>query len=109
MLTAAASGPSDAQRARIEMLPAPLPAILARALEVAERVREAICGRPFLMAMKGGRGEPMTASFGVASFPLHARTKEELVQRADRAMQTIKSTTKNGIATTERKREPDGA
>jgi diguanylate cyclase (GGDEF)-like protein len=79
------------------------------AMEVAERVREAICGRPFLVALRGGRGEPMTASFGIASFPLHARTKEELVQRADRAMQTIKSTTKNAIATAERKRDPDGS
>jgi diguanylate cyclase (GGDEF)-like protein len=79
------------------------------AMEVAERVREAICGRPFLVAARGGRGEPMTASFGIASFPLHARTKEELVQRADRAMQTIKSTTKNAIATAERKRDPDGS
>jgi len=51
----------------------------------------------------------MTASFGIASFPLHARTKEELVQRADRAMQSIKSTTKNGIAVAERRRESDGA
>jgi diguanylate cyclase (GGDEF)-like protein len=79
------------------------------AMEVAERVRESICGRPFLAFARGARGEPMTASFGIASFPLHARTKEELVQRADRAMQTIKSTTKNAIATAERKRESDGS
>jgi len=78
------------------------------ATEVAERVREAISGRPFLTASRGPAGaQPMTASFGIASFPLHARTKEELVQRADRAMQSIKATTKNGIATAERRREPD--
>jgi diguanylate cyclase (GGDEF)-like protein len=78
------------------------------ATEVAERVREAISSRPFLTASRGPSAAPsMTASFGVASFPLHARTKEELVQRADRAMQSIKSTTKNGIATAERRREPD--
>jgi len=51
----------------------------------------------------------MTASFGIASFPLHARTKEELVQRADRAMQSVKTTTKNAIATAERRRDPDGS
>jgi serine/threonine-protein kinase len=34
LLTAAAAGPSDEQKARIAALPAPLPAILARALEV---------------------------------------------------------------------------
>jgi diguanylate cyclase (GGDEF)-like protein len=79
------------------------------ATEVAERVREAISGRPFLMATRGPKGaQPMTASFGIASFPLHARTKEELVQRADRAMQAIKTTTKNAIATAERRRDPDG-
>jgi diguanylate cyclase (GGDEF)-like protein len=80
------------------------------AMEVAERVREAICGRPFLLGTRHTeRGEPMTASFGIASFPLHARTKEELVQRADRAMQSVKTTTKNAIATAERRRDHDGA
>jgi len=80
------------------------------AMEVAERVREAISGRPFLAGPKGPRQpQAMTASFGIASFPLHARTKEELVQRADRAMQSVKTTTKNAIATAERKRDPDGS
>jgi diguanylate cyclase (GGDEF)-like protein len=80
------------------------------AMEVADRVREAICGRPFLLPARAAHGgEAMTASFGIASFPLHARTKEELVQRADRAMQTVKTTTKNAIATAERRRDHDGA
>jgi diguanylate cyclase (GGDEF)-like protein len=80
------------------------------ATEVAERVREVISGRPFLTATRGPQGaQPMTASFGIASFPLHARTKEELVQRADRAMQSVKTTTKNGIATAERRRDPDAS
>jgi diguanylate cyclase (GGDEF)-like protein len=80
------------------------------ATEVAERVREVISGRPFLTASRGSQGaQPMTASFGIASFPLHARTKEELVQRADRAMQSVKTTTKNAIATAERRRDPDGS
>jgi len=79
------------------------------ATEVAERVREAIATKPFLQSGKGAPAGPMmTASFGIASFPLHARTKEELVQRADREMQSIKSTTKNGIAVAERRRESDG-
>jgi diguanylate cyclase (GGDEF)-like protein len=80
------------------------------ATEVAERVREVISGRPFLASTRGAQGaQPMTASFGIASFPLHARTKEELVQRADRAMQSVKTTTKNGIATAERRRDPDAS
>jgi diguanylate cyclase (GGDEF)-like protein len=72
------------------------------ALEVAERVREAIASRNFLVPeTPGGDGIRMTASFGIASFPLHARSKEELVQRADRAMQQIKSGPKNSIAVAE--------
>jgi diguanylate cyclase (GGDEF)-like protein len=79
------------------------------ATEVAERVREVISGRPFLTASRGSQGaQPMTASFGIASFPLHARTKEELVQRADRAMQSVKTTTKDAVATAERRRDVDG-
>jgi diguanylate cyclase (GGDEF)-like protein len=69
------------------------------ALEVAERVREAISSRPMLQRELGpGGGQPMTASFGIASFPLHARAKEELVVRADRAMQSVKAGKKNSIA-----------
>lgn len=80
------------------------------AMEVAERVREVISGRPFLTSFKGAQAaQPMTASFGIASFPLHARTKEELVQRADRAMQSVKFSTKNAIGTAERRKDGDGA
>jgi diguanylate cyclase (GGDEF)-like protein len=47
------------------------------AMEVAERVREAICGRPFLLGTRHTElGEPMTASFGIASFPLHAAPRK---------------------------------
>jgi GGDEF domain-containing protein len=53
----------------------------------------------------------MMALFGVASFPLHARTKEDLLQRADRAMQRIKNGPKNSIAVAEigKEKEEDGA
>lgn len=72
------------------------------ALEVAERVREAIASRPMLEHEPAGEGGvSMTASFGIASFPLHARAKEGLVVRADRAMQSVKSTSKNSIAVAE--------
>lgn len=72
------------------------------ALEVAERVREAIAGRLFLGDILGdGRGVKMTASFGVASFPLHARTKGDLLERADRAMQRVKTEIKNSIGVSE--------
>jgi len=77
------------------------------ALEVAERVREAIASRNFLIPeVPGGEGIRVTASFGISSFPLHARSKEELVVRADRAMQQIKSGPKNSIGVSELVGEP---
>ena len=79
------------------------------ALEVAERVREAISSRPMLQRELGSAsGQPMTASFGIASFPLHARAKEELVVRADRAMQSVKAGRKNSIAVAELEDAPRG-
>ncbi len=71
------------------------------ALEVGERVREAIGSVPMLRAELGGQGLPMSASFGIASFPLHARGLRELIERADWAMQEAKSRGKNSIAVAE--------
>jgi diguanylate cyclase (GGDEF)-like protein len=71
------------------------------ALEVAERVRESIAGKRLLTEKTGGKGVKMTASFGIASFPLHARSREELIHLADWAMQRIKRGTKNSIAIAE--------
>ena len=77
------------------------------AMEVAERVRDAIASKPFLLReLQDGAGVSMSASLGIASFPLHARTQSALIQRADRAMQRIKKTTKNAIGITEIE-EPD--
>jgi len=66
------------------------------ALEVAERVKEAISAKPFLEG-EVGSGVPMSASLGIASFPLHARTQQDLIERADRAMQRVKGAGKNAI------------
>ena len=71
------------------------------ALEVAERVRESIAGKPLLAEATAGPGVKMTASLGIASFPLHARSIEELIHLADWAMQRIKRGTKNSIAIAE--------
>ena len=80
------------------------------ALEVAERVRVAIAGKLFLVDQLGERGgAKMTASFGIASFPLHARTKGELLERADWAMQRVKNGLKNAIAVAEIAGEDHGA
>jgi diguanylate cyclase (GGDEF)-like protein len=65
------------------------------ALQVAERLRAEIANRPFLTG--DGLDVYLTASFGIATYPTHGLTKEELVQAADRAMFEVKSTTKNGI------------
>jgi diguanylate cyclase (GGDEF)-like protein len=79
------------------------------ALEVAERVRDAIAGRPFLTKELGdANGVRMTASLGIASFPLHARTQKELIEHADRAMQRIKNGTKNSIGIAEIVGDGDG-
>jgi len=68
---------------------------LEMGLRVAERVRERICGHPFT----GGRGLrlQLTASFGVASFPDHAQSPQQLVARADTAMYEAKAARKNCV------------
>lgn len=72
------------------------------ALEVAERVRDAIARQPFLEPELGeGHGVRMTASLGISSFPLHARSQKDLIEQADRAMQRIKNATKNSIGIAE--------
>jgi len=66
-----------------------------QAVAVASRVRKAINGNAF-------RLEPtievtVTASFGIATFPTHAITKDNLIRQADAAMYQVKSTTKNAV------------
>ena len=70
---------------------------LKGALEVAERVRESTAGRPFLEA-EVPPGVHLTASFGVASYPEHASTGEEILALADAAMRRIKAAGKNSIS-----------
>jgi len=78
------------------------------ALEVAERVRDAISNKPFLVReVNDGKGVNMSASLGIASFPLHARSRATLIQRADRAMQKIKKSTKNAIGISEIEEQDD--
>lgn len=71
------------------------------AVEVAERVRDAINRRGFLVSELGGDGIAMTASLGVASYPLHARTQERLIEESDRAMQRVKNRSKNAVGVAE--------
>lgn len=64
-----------------------------RALEVARRLRRAINDHHYL----GREDVRLTASFGVAAFPVDAKTKVDLLRMADNAMYSIKNTTRDGI------------
>jgi diguanylate cyclase (GGDEF)-like protein len=65
------------------------------AARVAERVREKISGHAF----SGGRRLRLaiTASFGVANFPQHAHSPQQLVAFADAAMYDAKAARKNCV------------
>ncbi|MEE8412265.1 MAG: GGDEF domain-containing protein [Acidobacteriota bacterium] len=77
------------------------------AVEVAERVREAIVSSTFLQKEIGGGGIGMTASLGIAAFPLHARTQKDLITMADRAMQQVKKMSKNAVGIAEKTGEDE--
>jgi diguanylate cyclase (GGDEF)-like protein len=68
---------------------------LDQASGVAERVRERLAGHAFT----GGRNLrlTLTASFGIANFPLHAQSPQQLVAAADTAMYEAKAAHKNCI------------
>ncbi|MEO8716804.1 MAG: GGDEF domain-containing protein [Burkholderiales bacterium] len=65
------------------------------ALEVAERIRNAVESTPF--ATEAGR-VPCTVSIGIASFPQDGRSIEALLARADRALYEAKSAGRNRVA-----------
>lgn len=69
---------------------------LAAAVQVAERIRRTVEETPF----DGGRGGALrlTVSVGVASYPAHGRTREELLDQADKAMYRAKSLGRNRVA-----------
>lgn len=68
---------------------------LAAAALVAERLRRRLAQYIF----HGGQGLrlALTASFGVACYPLHAHTPQELIARADAAMYEAKAAGKNRL------------
>jgi len=65
------------------------------AILVAERMRAAIERNVFLK--KEGYNFRMTASFGVASYPGSAKSKEDLLRLADEAMYRVKHKNRNGV------------
>jgi diguanylate cyclase (GGDEF)-like protein len=66
------------------------------ALIIAERIRRRIEETTFLEAH--GLSVRITASLGIASFPDHGRTKDDLIARSDQAMYSVKGRGKNGVA-----------
>ncbi len=65
------------------------------AVQIAERLRRAVEQNVFLK--KEGYALKMTASFGVASYPESAKSKDDLLRLADEAMYRVKYTTRNGV------------
>jgi len=65
------------------------------AIQIAERIRKSIEQNVFLK--KEGYSLNLTASFGVASYPESANSKEELLRLADEAMYRVKYQTRNGV------------
>ena len=66
---------------------------------IAERIRQRIEETTFLSSE--ALAVRITASVGIASFPDHGRTKDELIARADQAMYAVKGRGKNGVAQAE--------
>jgi diguanylate cyclase (GGDEF)-like protein len=65
------------------------------ALNAGKRMCERIARHPFLA--REGLKVSVTASIGVASFPEHAKTRDELLRLADQAMYAVKRATRNGV------------
>jgi diguanylate cyclase (GGDEF)-like protein len=65
------------------------------AFKVAEKLRKKIKNWEFLKEQN--LNIRLTASFGVATYPVHAKTVYELVQLADKAMYVIKNRLRDGV------------
>jgi diguanylate cyclase (GGDEF)-like protein len=66
------------------------------ALLVVRRIRELLISRVFFSEER--MNVKVTASFGIASFPVDGRTRKELLLKADEAMYLVKNTTRDNIA-----------
>ncbi|HEX2061804.1 MAG TPA: GGDEF domain-containing protein, partial [Thermoanaerobaculia bacterium] len=66
-----------------------------QAIAVANRIARAMSTTP--LHIEAGIDVNITASFGIATYPTHAMTKENLIREADAAMYRVKSTTKNAV------------
>lgn len=66
-----------------------------QAIAVANRISRAIASSP--LHIDASIEVTITASFGIATYPMHAMTKDALIRQADAAMYRVKSTTKNAV------------
>ena len=66
-----------------------------QAVAVANRVARAMTITP--LHIDANIDVSITASFGIATYPTHAMTKDGLIRQADAAMYRVKSTTKNAV------------
>jgi len=67
-----------------------------QALQVAERMRKTIMEHPF-RGPSAREHLRVTASIGVATYPINAKTKAELIERADQALYLAKSEGRNRV------------
>jgi diguanylate cyclase (GGDEF)-like protein len=70
-----------------------------QAVAVAHRVARAISSSP--LRVDTNVEVMITASFGIATWPVHALTRERLIHQADAAMYRVKSSTKNAVGVAE--------
>jgi len=77
-----------------------------QAVLVANRVRKALTANAY--HIEPNIDISITASFGIATYPTHAITKDDLIRQADAAMYRVKSSTKNavGVASVEDATKP---
>lgn len=70
-----------------------------QAVMVANRISRSIASSP--LTIDANLEVSITASFGIATYPTHALSKENLIRLADAAMYRVKSTTKNAVGLAE--------
>lgn len=66
------------------------------ALSIARRIRKGLKDHAFLGEF--GLAVHLSASFGISSFPQHGRTPQDLIQKADQAMYSVKERGKDAVA-----------
>jgi diguanylate cyclase (GGDEF)-like protein len=66
------------------------------ALSIAQRIRGALKEHAFLREFD--LAVHLSASFGISSFPEHGGTPQDLIQKADQAMYSVKESGKDAVA-----------